>query len=141
MTIFPFVFNFTAIERESTDFYTKRPSSASSSPKRTSMYVCCTVRAISNINLTTNSVLRNCDRRSFFDYRNSNWQRGRYPRMKDDHSIMSYSGHKVRQTLIRCNFSPLHSTGSLLFRCSLPRLFPHHCFIFCDRYRSFRAEI
>lgn len=66
------------------------------------------MRKISNLSAVQDSSRRP---RSFFDYRNSNWQRGRYPRMKDDHSIMSYSGHKVRQTLIRCNFSPLHSTG------------------------------
>jgi len=30
---------------------------------------------------------------------------------KDDQSIMTYSGHKVLQTLIRCRFSPIESTG------------------------------
>jgi WD repeat-containing protein 23 len=32
-------------------------------------------------------------------------------RMMGDTSIMTYRGHTVRQTLIRCHFSPAHSTG------------------------------
>lgn len=49
-----------------------------------------------------------------WDYR---WQAVPYShknnseRMRADTSIMTYKGHLVRQTLIRCRFSPIHSTG------------------------------
>ncbi|XP_023342562.1 DDB1- and CUL4-associated factor 11 isoform X2 [Eurytemora carolleeae] len=45
-----------------------------------------------------------------WDYR---WERpkGGLARLKGDSSIMSYTGHSVLQTLIRCHFSPEHSTG------------------------------
>lgn len=51
---------------------------------------------------------------SHWDYR---WQavprliKNNSQRMKGDTSIMTYRGHNVRQTLIRCRFSPSHSTG------------------------------
>ena len=31
--------------------------------------------------------------------------------MEGDTSVMTYTGHKVLQTLIRCHFSPMYSTG------------------------------
>lgn len=46
-----------------------------------------------------------------FDYRYDEWARDRHPRMKLDHSLMTFVGHSVFRTLIRCNFSPMHSTG------------------------------
>ena len=39
---------------------------------------------------------------------------GGLARLKGDSSIMSYTGHSVLQTLIRCHFSPEHSTGTHL---------------------------
>ena len=32
-------------------------------------------------------------------------------KIEDDPSIMTYKGHSVFKTLIRCRFSPAHSTG------------------------------
>ncbi len=51
-----------------------------------------------------------------WDYR---WQgvphyltrRERRPRIEHDSSVMTYRGHTVLQTLIRCRFSPVHTTG------------------------------
>ncbi len=33
------------------------------------------------------------------------------PSVRSDRSVMTYRGHTVLQTLIRCRFSPMHSTG------------------------------
>ena len=35
-------------------------------------------------------------------------------RVEGDSSVMSYTGHTILQTLIRCHFSPQHSTGQSL---------------------------
>lgn len=35
-------------------------------------------------------------------------------RVEGDSSVMSYTGHTILQTLIRCHFSPHHSTGQSL---------------------------
>eukprot|EP01120_Amphizonella_sp_Union-15-10_P011601 TRINITY_DN4965_c0_g1_i4.p1 TRINITY_DN4965_c0_g1~~TRINITY_DN4965_c0_g1_i4.p1 ORF type:complete len:336 (-),score=65.39 TRINITY_DN4965_c0_g1_i4:11-1018(-) len=50
---------------------------------------------------------------SSFDYRDT-WRTRRQmvpKRTSDDCSLMTYTGHKVFQTLIRCRFSPLATTG------------------------------
>lgn len=46
-----------------------------------------------------------------FDYRNQEYPYSdtKHP---DDCSVMSYRGHSVLRTLIRCNFSPAETTGS-----------------------------
>jgi len=46
----------------------------------------------------------------FVDYR---WDRYRRTgvRLPEDHSLMTYIGHSVHQTLIRCSFSPMATTG------------------------------
>eukprot|EP01121_Diplochlamys_sp_Union-15-3_P007258 TRINITY_DN182_c0_g2_i3.p1 TRINITY_DN182_c0_g2~~TRINITY_DN182_c0_g2_i3.p1 ORF type:complete len:448 (-),score=60.74 TRINITY_DN182_c0_g2_i3:269-1612(-) len=47
-----------------------------------------------------------------FDYRYSGLGGLRqYKKSKNDSSLMTYRGHKVYQTLIRCRFSPAYSTG------------------------------
>ena len=52
-----------------------------------------------------------------WDYR---WQRvprtvvRQRTRVEGDSSVMSYTGHTILQTLIRCHFSPSHSTGQSL---------------------------
>lgn len=52
-----------------------------------------------------------CDTQLFFDYR---WMDYPFtcPRVhNDDHSVMTYTGHKIKETLIRCHFSPAATTG------------------------------
>ncbi|GAA6041985.1 hypothetical protein JCM8097_009131 [Rhodosporidiobolus ruineniae] len=55
------------------------------------------------------------DRKSFgipgFDYRQSYYARPRYTKHPHDNSIMTYRGHSVLRTLIRCHFSPLLTTS------------------------------
>ena len=60
---------------------------------------------------------RNAVRNQNWDYR---WQKvprhlSRSDRLKnkivEDSSVMTYRGHTVLQTLIRCHFSPVHTTG------------------------------
>ncbi|KAI5820418.1 WD40-repeat-containing domain protein, partial [Pyronema omphalodes] len=46
-----------------------------------------------------------------FDYRNERFRERGYSH-RYDKSLVSYRGHKVYRTLIRCYFSPLQSTGS-----------------------------
>eukprot|EP01083_Nonionella_stella_P047306 126594_1 len=46
-----------------------------------------------------------------FDYRYQSWDRNLLPRAPQDHSLMTFAGHSVFRTLIRCDFSPAHSTG------------------------------
>jgi len=52
-----------------------------------------------------------------WDYR---WQRvprhvaKLQPRVEGDSSVMTYTGHTILQTLIRCHFSPAHTTGQSL---------------------------
>lgn len=47
-----------------------------------------------------------------FDYRAQVYPKPRYERHPLDCSVMSYRGHSVLRTLIRCNFSPAETTGS-----------------------------
>ncbi|KAH6916627.1 WD-repeat-containing protein [Coprinopsis sp. MPI-PUGE-AT-0042] len=46
-----------------------------------------------------------------FDYRHSHYPRNRRKAHPMDCSLMTYQGHKVLRTLIRCHFSPIESTG------------------------------
>lgn len=46
-----------------------------------------------------------------WDYRNGNYRRPRYAAHPLDCSVMTYRGHRVLRTLIRCHFSPTESTG------------------------------
>ncbi|KAJ7767734.1 WD40-repeat-containing domain protein [Mycena metata] len=47
-----------------------------------------------------------------FDYRYPHYPRPRYSAHPKDCSVMTYHGHAVLRTLIRCHFSPAESTGS-----------------------------
>jgi len=47
-----------------------------------------------------------------FDYRSQSYPKPRHDRHPLDCSVMSYRGHSVLRTLIRCNFSPSETTGS-----------------------------
>jgi WD repeat-containing protein 23 len=46
-----------------------------------------------------------------FDYRYGNLPRSQHAAHPKDCSVMTYRGHQVLQTLIRCNFSPNETTG------------------------------
>lgn len=46
-----------------------------------------------------------------FDYRNMTYSRPRHISRPDDCSVMTYRGHAVLRTLIRCHFSPSATTG------------------------------
>lgn len=46
-----------------------------------------------------------------FDYRQNTYKKPRYDRRPDDCSVMTYRGHAVLRTLIRCHFSPRATTG------------------------------
>jgi WD repeat-containing protein 23 len=46
-----------------------------------------------------------------FDYRGGTYAKPRYEAHPKDCSVMTYRGHHVLKTLIRCNFSPIESTG------------------------------
>ena len=46
-----------------------------------------------------------------FDYRVTKYPRPRYANHPQDCSVMSYRGHAVLYTLIRCRFSPAATTG------------------------------
>ncbi|EAU92285.2 WD-repeat-containing protein [Coprinopsis cinerea okayama7 len=46
-----------------------------------------------------------------FDYRYSHYPRSRRGRHPMDCSVMTYTGHSVLRTLIRCHFSPAETTG------------------------------
>lgn len=46
-----------------------------------------------------------------FDYRYGLYSKPRYFKHPHDRSVMTYTGHTVLQTLIRCHFSPMHTTG------------------------------
>jgi len=48
---------------------------------------------------------------TFYGARGFQQLRPRPQRHKDDQSLMTYYGHKVLDTLIRCRFSPIDSTG------------------------------
>jgi len=60
------------------------------------------------------SLTKDAIRHRGWDYR---WGSGQCPdtrrgsKIEDDPSIMTYKGHSVFKTLIRCRFSPAHSTG------------------------------
>ncbi|KIY73538.1 WD40 repeat-like protein [Cylindrobasidium torrendii FP15055 ss-10] len=47
-----------------------------------------------------------------FDYRRPPYRRGKYTDHPQDCSVMTYRGHAVLRTLIRCHFSPDETTGS-----------------------------
>ncbi|CAA7264768.1 unnamed protein product [Cyclocybe aegerita] len=47
-----------------------------------------------------------------FDYRYPNYPKPRYQAHPKDCSVMTYRGHAVLRTLIRCHFSPAETTGS-----------------------------
>lgn len=55
------------------------------------------------------------DRRSFgidgWDYRQSYYAKPRYQKHPHDNSVMTYRGHAVLRTLIRCHFSPAATTN------------------------------
>ncbi|KAF7302517.1 WD-REPEATS-REGION domain-containing protein [Mycena chlorophos] len=46
-----------------------------------------------------------------FDYRSAHYPRPRFAAHPKDCSVMSYHGHSVMRTLIRCHFSPAETTG------------------------------
>lgn len=46
-----------------------------------------------------------------FDYRYGLYRKPRYAKHPHDRSLMTYTGHTVLRTLIRCHFSPEASTG------------------------------
>ncbi|KAJ6520392.1 WD40-repeat-containing domain protein [Mycena sanguinolenta] len=46
-----------------------------------------------------------------YDYRYPHYPKPRYPAHPKDCSVMSYHGHAVLRTLIRCHFSPAETTG------------------------------
>lgn len=46
-----------------------------------------------------------------FDYRYADDRKQRYAAHPKDCSVMTYRGHTVMRTLIRCHFSPIESTG------------------------------
>ncbi|KDN37936.1 WD40 repeat-like protein [Tilletiaria anomala UBC 951] len=46
-----------------------------------------------------------------FDYRTTRYPRPRYMNHPQDASVMSYRGHSVLYTLVRCRFSPASTTG------------------------------
>ncbi|KAF9292044.1 hypothetical protein BGZ68_000612 [Mortierella alpina] len=48
---------------------------------------------------------------SDFDYRSERYTGSKNRKVEGDCSVMSFQGHKVLRTLIRCHFSPAHSTG------------------------------
>lgn len=58
---------------------------------------------------------RRCVDAKRWDYRWQKWPRQYMMsgtlRLKGDTSLMTYTGHRVLKTLIRCHFSPVHSTG------------------------------
>ena len=49
--------------------------------------------------------------RGHYDYRYGVPRRRNAQKVEGDSSVMTYTGHSVAQTLIRCKFSPFHSTG------------------------------
>ncbi|KAL1925588.1 uncharacterized protein VTP21DRAFT_471 [Calcarisporiella thermophila] len=51
------------------------------------------------------------DYRIDFDYRIHDYPARRAMRHSHDVSVMTYRGHSVLETLIRCHFSPVHTTG------------------------------
>ena len=46
-----------------------------------------------------------------WDYRNATYRKPRFQQRPNDCSVMTYRGHAVLQTLIRCHFSPAATTG------------------------------
>ncbi|KAG0019528.1 hypothetical protein BGZ82_000123 [Podila clonocystis] len=46
-----------------------------------------------------------------FDYRMDDYFGSKSSKIKGDCSVMTFQGHKVLRTLIRCHFSPVQSTG------------------------------
>ncbi|KAF7347354.1 WD-REPEATS-REGION domain-containing protein [Mycena venus] len=46
-----------------------------------------------------------------YDYRYPHYPKPRYPAHPKDCSVMTYHGHAVLRTLIRCHFSPAETTG------------------------------
>lgn len=46
-----------------------------------------------------------------WDYRNMYYKKPRYQSHPQDCSVMTYRGHAVLRTLIRCHFSPIATTG------------------------------
>ncbi|KAG9097310.1 hypothetical protein FRC06_007701 [Ceratobasidium sp. 370] len=46
-----------------------------------------------------------------YDYRDGNYRRPRWKAHPHDCSVMTYRGHAVFRTLIRCHFSPAETTG------------------------------
>lgn len=46
-----------------------------------------------------------------FDYRGQSYPKPRYLKHPHDNSVMSFHGHSVLRTLIRCHFSPAATTG------------------------------
>ncbi|GAA5892470.1 uncharacterized protein JCM6883_007368 [Sporobolomyces salmoneus] len=54
------------------------------------------------------------DRKNYssgYDYRSGYYPKPRYMKHPHDTSVMTYRGHSVVSTLIRCHFSPLSTTG------------------------------
>ncbi|KAG0050738.1 hypothetical protein BGZ83_004485 [Gryganskiella cystojenkinii] len=50
-------------------------------------------------------------RETDFDYRTDVYTGHKSAKIAGDCSVMTFQGHKVLRTLIRCHFSPMHSTG------------------------------
>lgn len=46
-----------------------------------------------------------------FDYRHGLYKKPRYMKHPNDRSVVTFTGHTVLQTLIRCHFSPEATTG------------------------------
>lgn len=51
-------------------------------------------------------------RRRYFDYRMDRYDDDQWDPHPDDNSVVTFRGHQVLQTLIRCHFSPPSSTNS-----------------------------
>lgn len=48
-------------------------------------------------------------------------------KLKGDVSVMTYTGHAVKNTLIRCRFSPLATTGQVILSNNVFRCFYEIC--------------
>lgn len=66
----------------------------------------------------------------------------RQAKLDGDSSLMTYRGHSVLHTLIRCYFSPMHTTGQVGFQIStLPYTSVHSGSHWIAKLRSFQQWI
>lgn len=66
-------------------------------------------------NMKSSDAFRSMSKRDYglrnWDYRNMQYRKPRYQAHPEDCSVMTYRGHAVLKTLIRCHFSPEATTG------------------------------